>query len=74
MNQEKRYQVVLPRARFAVTVGSMEFFGESEWVVKQAPPIVQWMIDISIRDITIWIHRNGGSIKKLRDSQARIVV
>lgn len=75
MNQEKWYQVTLPRGCFTVAVGGLEWpEGGSEWVVKQAEPITRWMMGITIQDIKIWVQQNDGSIKALRDSQARIAV
>ncbi len=75
MNQEKLYQVILPSGRYAITVGILEWPGwGNELVVKQADPIMHWMMGIAIQDILIWLRQNGGSIKELRDSQARIAV
>ena len=73
MNQEKWYQVILPGTRFTVEAGILEWLGETEWVVKEAESIAHWMTGIAIQDIKIWVHQQGGSIKELRDSQARIV-
>jgi hypothetical protein len=74
MNQEKWYQVILPGARFQVEAGMLEWLGETEWVVKEADPVAHRMTGIAIQDIRIWAQRQGGSIKELRDSQARIAV
>jgi hypothetical protein len=74
VSQEKLYQVSLPRDHFAITVGELDLFGETEWVVKQTAPAAHWMAGITFQDIKMWVHQQGGSIKELRDSRARIVV